>query len=116
MKAYVDQQVDVEWIEDFIIQRHLDYGEKALFERAIEIREYQQGEVIIEQGEVAQGLFFLKKGMVSMHVKGLNDSVCVGRMEEGAQLGDMAILTVCALAQRFTPMKAAKSIFCLAIQ
>lgn len=91
MKAYVDQQVDIEWIEDFIIQRHLDYGEKALFERSIEIREYQQGEVIIEQGEVAQGLFFLKKGVVSMHVKGLSDSVCVGRMEEGAQLGDMAL-------------------------
>lgn len=91
MKAHVDHPIDIEWIEEFIIQRHLDYGEKSLLERAIEVREYQKGEVLISQGDVAQGLFFLKRGAVSMHVKGLADSVCVGRLEEGSQLGDMAI-------------------------
>ena len=91
MLEVVKQEIDLEWLEEVIFQRRLDYGEKSVLERALEIRQYAGSEMIIEQGNEAQGLFFLKKGIVTMYVQSQMDSVCVGQLEEGAQLGDMAL-------------------------
>ena len=86
-----DATVDIEWMEDVIFRRLLDYGEKGLLERSIEIHRFTEGETIIEQGATAKGLFFLKKGAVLLYVDDDNERVCVGELATGAQLGDMAM-------------------------
>ena len=91
MLEIVEQAIDTERVEEMIFQRRLDYGEKSVLERSLDVRRYAVGEMIIGQGDVPQGLFFLKKGIVNMYVQSQSDSVCVGQLEEGAQIGDMAI-------------------------
>ena len=58
MLEIVEQAIDTEWVEEMIFQRRLDYGEKSVLERSLDVRRYAVGEMIIGQGDVPQGLFF----------------------------------------------------------
>jgi len=84
-------ELDITWLEEEVFFRPLEYGEKHVLEQSLEIRQYSKGETIITQGEPSSGLFFLKSGVVSLHINNDGRLVCIGRLQKNAQLGDMAL-------------------------
>lgn len=56
-------------------------------------REYRKGDIIYRQGEKAEQIFFVKFGMVELHVDyGTPDDKCIGTVGEGKVFGELGLI------------------------
>ncbi|MDX8397894.1 MAG: cyclic nucleotide-binding domain-containing protein [Mariprofundaceae bacterium] len=83
--------IDMAWLEEQVFHRNLDESEAQLIEGLIELRDYHQGEIIINEGDQAEGLFILRTGRVSLQHEKHGQPVRLASLDAGAQLGDMAL-------------------------
>jgi len=83
--------IDFAWLEDQIFHRKLDEKEKEALSGSVRILEFQRKEVMMEEGEQADGLYLLYSGRAGVFYTSHGEQIRVGEVGEGAQLGDMAI-------------------------
>ena len=82
--------VDIQWLEKYVFSRALDRCEKEMLLGMIEVRTYKQGDTLIAEGDVPQGLLLLHAGSVSLQYEKHGQAVRIAKLHAGAQLGDMA--------------------------
>ena len=65
---------------------------REVFEAAEE-RSYQPGDVIVRQGDPAEGLLILLEGTAHALLRGQDGNHCLGRFTNGDVVGEMALVT-----------------------
>ena len=83
--------MDMTWLEEHLFHHALNNDEREVLNDCVEVRGYQKGEVLIVEQAVVNGLFVLKDGVVALKHEQHGQSVQIGRLESGAQLGDMSL-------------------------
>jgi len=83
-------ELNIKWLEDHIFVRALSATEQKLLLGMVELRTYQQGDTLIAEGDLSQGLFLLCSGTVSLQYEKHGQAVRIAKLEAGAQMGDMA--------------------------
>ena len=60
---------------------------------ALNPRTFGDGECVIRQGDVADGMYFVEAGTVRFTVNSENDEVEVSRVTKGGYFGELALVT-----------------------
>jgi len=92
--AYKRRQMHETLLGKVPMLAHLNEFERMNVADALESIPFQDGDLIIKQGDEAQNMFFIEKGVVV--VKILDDSgvdVEVTKLEDGAYFGELALVT-----------------------
>lgn len=84
-------EIDIAWLEEKIFHRKLDEKERKLLSESIQRLEFAKGDVVMNEGERSDGLYLLYSGRAGVFHDSHGESVRVGEVDSGAQLGDMAI-------------------------
>lgn len=91
-------------VEDNFIFSGVEGAALANLLNAFELREAEDGETIITEGEVGDFFYILQEGKVSFSVQGSK----VGSAEKGSSFGDLALLYDCPRAATCTAIGACK--------
>jgi len=89
--AILDTALDMTWIEESVLNRTLNAEEKNVLRGLAKIQTFARGDVLIQEGDTASGLFFIYSGQVGLEHEKHGQPVRVAKLEAGGQLGDMAM-------------------------
>jgi len=81
---------NITWLEEKIFHRPLTDDEKHILEELLQTQHFNKGDIIIEEGQAADGLFILASGAVALEHQKHGQSVRLANLEAGSQLGDMS--------------------------
>jgi len=85
--------IDFKWLEDLVLLRKTDAEEQALLSSVIVEREYQLGEVIMQQGQPGGSLCLLRSGSADISCLADGRDVQLSVAGEGYLFGEMSFLT-----------------------
>lgn len=84
--------IDFGWLEEHIFRRPLSSFEKAILAELIEFVEFRPGAAMLMQDEPGDALYLLYAGKADVLMRFDGDEVRLGRVGEGAQIGDMSLI------------------------
>jgi len=85
------KNVDMNWLEENLFKRILSNHEQASLLAVLDVQHYQKGDILIAEGDTAQGLLLLYSGTLSLQYEKHGQPVRVGRLSAGAQVGDISL-------------------------
>jgi len=92
---------EIEDVAKFPVFSELSLPQVRAMYALAETREYQQGDVVIEEGQPGQGLFLVKDGLLRVHLLDDDGSeLTVANFPRGAHFGDMTLLDEAPTAGR----------------
>jgi len=83
--------IDMAWLEEHLFHRTLSSDDKRILKGLIEERNYEKGDMILEENQEPEGLFILKSGAVALEHEKNGQQVRIAKLEEGSQFGDMSL-------------------------
>ena len=83
--------MDMNWLEERVLHQVLKQDEREALQACVEEHVYHKGDVLIVEQGVVNGLMMLKQGSVALMREQSGRSMPLGRLEAGAQLGDMSL-------------------------
>lgn len=91
--AFNRRKMYTDLIESVPLFSSLDNYEKMNVADALQSRTYADGEVVLNQGDDADCMYFVEEGEVSITIKKGDESVEVKRCTKGSYFGELALLT-----------------------
>jgi len=92
--AYKKRQMYEQLLGKVPMLEHLNEFERMNVADALESCSFEDGDVIIKQGDDAQNMYFIEKGVCSIRMLDANSTeVELTRLEEGGYFGELALVT-----------------------
>lgn len=109
--AYQKRQSYEEFISNVMILQELTPYERMVLADALEPYYYNEGDVLIKQGDEADGMFFVENGSVQVVMESSGTAKSVKILRRGEYFGELALLTDHPRAATITALEPTKVAF-----